>query len=127
MHEYGRSNLSLILDKRIRELGFESLRKFYMARRETIGVSYELFRQVLHSGRIPRAESLLPILRAAQLPERRYPEADVARRVGLLSDEEASGSSSVRARSSFGTPAFQSASDKPVARELQLETRAWMR
>ncbi|HEY5996783.1 MAG TPA: hypothetical protein VIU29_07160, partial [Candidatus Deferrimicrobiaceae bacterium] len=40
-----------------------------MARRETIGVSYELFRQVMHSGRIPRAESLLPILRAAQLPD----------------------------------------------------------
>lgn len=69
MKEHDRSILSIILDKRIRELGFESLRKFYISRQETIGVSYELFRQVLHSGRIPRAESLLPILRAAQLPD----------------------------------------------------------
>lgn len=69
MHEHGTSNLSLILDKRIRELGFESLRKFYMSRRESIGISYELFRQVMHAGRIPRAESLLPILRAVQLPD----------------------------------------------------------
>jgi ADP-ribosylglycohydrolase len=62
------SILSEILEKRIRELGFESLRKFHIAHRPRIGVSYELFRQVMHGGRIPRIESLLPILQAAQIP-----------------------------------------------------------
>lgn len=69
MKEKGSSILSTILEKRIRELGFESLRKFYRSRQEPIGISYELFRQVLRSGRIPRPESLIPILRAAQLPD----------------------------------------------------------
>lgn len=69
MKERDSSILSIILNKRIRDLGFESLRKFYLSRQEPIGISYELFRQVMRSGRIPRPESLLPILRAAQLPD----------------------------------------------------------
>ncbi len=68
MAELKASILSNILEKRLRELGFETLRKFYMAHRESIGVSYELLRQVMHDGRIPRIESILPILQAAQIP-----------------------------------------------------------
>ncbi len=68
MTEHIDSILANVLVKRIHDLGYDSLRKFYMANREAIGVSYELFRQVMNSGRVPRVESLVPILQAAQVP-----------------------------------------------------------
>lgn len=55
--------LSEILRKRIEVLGYPSLTKFCANHRE-IGYSYELVRQVVYRGRIPRAETLLAILSA---------------------------------------------------------------
>lgn len=69
MSEHIESILSNILDKKIRELGFDSLRKFHLAHKESIGVSYELLRQIMRSGRIPRIESIVPILRAVNLSQ----------------------------------------------------------
>jgi len=63
MQKPGRSILSDILKKQIETLGYPSLKKFYADHRE-IGYSYELLRQVVHGGRIPRAETLLTILSA---------------------------------------------------------------
>ncbi|GAB4363101.1 MAG: hypothetical protein Kow00128_03560 [Deltaproteobacteria bacterium] len=64
MEEQGRSILSNILRKQIDVLGYPSLAKFHAHHRETIGCSYELARQVIHEGRVPRADTLLAILSA---------------------------------------------------------------
>lgn len=61
MQKAGRSILSDILRKQMENLGYPSLSKFYGDHRE-IGYSYELLRQVVYGGRIPRAETLLAIL-----------------------------------------------------------------
>ena len=53
--------LSKILRKRIEFLGYISLKKFYSDRKE-LGCSYELLRQVVYGGRVPRSETLLRIL-----------------------------------------------------------------
>jgi poly(ADP-ribose) glycohydrolase ARH3 len=55
--------LSEILKKRLITLGYPSLRKLFMDRKD-LGVSYELLRQVVHTGRKPRSETLLRILQA---------------------------------------------------------------
>jgi poly(ADP-ribose) glycohydrolase ARH3 len=55
--------LSEILKRRLITLGYPSLRKFYLDRKN-LGVSYELLRQVVHGGRRPRSETLLRILQA---------------------------------------------------------------
>lgn len=55
--------LSKILTKRIDTLGYSSLKKFHADRKE-MGLSYELLRQVVYNGRVPRSESLLRILQA---------------------------------------------------------------
>jgi ADP-ribosylglycohydrolase len=68
MTERSDAILANILARRIRELGFESIRKFHIAHRDRIDTSYELLRQIIQTGRVPRPESLLPILHAALLP-----------------------------------------------------------
>ncbi len=55
--------LSKILKKRVEALGYASLKKFHSDRKE-LGRSYELLRQVVNAGRVPRSESLLRILQA---------------------------------------------------------------
>jgi ADP-ribosylglycohydrolase len=55
--------LSVILRKKIEALGYLSLKKFFMDRKE-LGCSYELLRQVVYGGRIPKSETLLRILQA---------------------------------------------------------------
>ncbi len=55
--------LSKILKKRIETLGYPSLKKFFSDRQE-MGLSYELLRQVVYHGRVPRSETLLRILQA---------------------------------------------------------------
>lgn len=55
--------LRKILKKRIEALGYASLKKFHSDRKE-LGCSYELLRQVVYAGRVPRSESLLRILQA---------------------------------------------------------------
>lgn len=55
--------ISEILRIRIENLGYHSLRKFHSDHPE-IGTSYELLRQVVYGGRIPRTETLVKILRA---------------------------------------------------------------
>lgn len=55
--------LSIILKKRIETLGYGSLKKFTSDRKE-LGFSYELLRQVVYNGRVPRSETLLRILQA---------------------------------------------------------------
>ncbi len=55
--------LSKILRKRIENLGYSSLKKF-AEDRKGFRYSYELLRQVVYGGRIPRAETLLEILEA---------------------------------------------------------------
>ncbi len=63
MAENKRTILSNVLTKRLESLGYTSLRKFH-ADRETLGLSYELLRQVVYRGRVPRTETLLAILQA---------------------------------------------------------------
>ncbi len=63
MHNVPESFLSKILKKRIESLGYASLKKFYSDRPE-LGCSYELLRQVVYAGRVPRSETLLRILHA---------------------------------------------------------------
>ncbi len=58
-----RTILSKVLTKRLETLGYSSLRKFY-ADRDKLGLSYELLRQVVYRGRVPRTETLLAILQA---------------------------------------------------------------
>jgi ADP-ribosylglycohydrolase len=61
MDELTPNFLSKILRKRIENLGYSSLKKF-IEDREGFRYSYELLRQVVYGGRIPRAETLLEIL-----------------------------------------------------------------
>ncbi|MGE5188831.1 MAG: ADP-ribosylglycohydrolase family protein [Gemmatimonadota bacterium] len=63
MADDGRTLLSKVLRKRLETLGYASLRKFH-ADRENLGLSYELLRQVVYTGRIPRTETLLAILQS---------------------------------------------------------------
>src|SRR5512143_2850484 len=58
-----RTILSKVLRKRLEILGYASLRKFHGDRKE-LGLSYELLRQVVYGGRVPRTETLLSILQA---------------------------------------------------------------
>lgn len=55
--------LSKILQKRIETMGYASLKKFAEDRKD-FRYSYELLRQVVYHGRVPRAETLLTILHA---------------------------------------------------------------
>lgn len=59
--------LPKILKKRVEALGYPTLRRFHSDRAD-LGVSYELLRQVVHSGRVPKVESLVAILRALRYP-----------------------------------------------------------
>lgn len=61
------SILAEILRKRIESLGYPSLRKFH-ADRKDLALSYELLRQVVYIGRIPRSETLMRILQAMRFP-----------------------------------------------------------
>jgi ADP-ribosyl-[dinitrogen reductase] hydrolase len=63
MREIPEYILSKILKKRIETLGYASLKKFHSDRKE-LGCSYELLRQVVYDGRVPRSETLLRILHA---------------------------------------------------------------
>ena len=58
-----RTILSKVLRKRLETLGYASLKKFHGDRKE-LGLSYELLRQVVYGGRVPRTETLLAILQA---------------------------------------------------------------
>ena len=57
--------LSTLLKKRLKALGYPSLRKFH-ADRPGIGLSYEVLRQVVYGGHIPRPETLFRILGSMQ-------------------------------------------------------------
>ena len=61
MDEAPSNFLSNILRKRIETLGYSSLKKFAEDRKD-FRYSYELLRQVVYAGRVPRAETLLNIL-----------------------------------------------------------------
>src|SRR5512143_3612459 len=61
-----RTILSKVLRKRLEILGYASLKKFHGDRKE-LGLSYELLRQVVYGGRVPRTETLLAILQALRL------------------------------------------------------------
>ncbi len=63
MADDARTILSKVLTKRLETLGYASLRKFH-ADRAKLGLSYELLRQVVYRGRVPRTETLLAILQA---------------------------------------------------------------
>lgn len=63
MIENRTSYLSMILRKRIETLGYTSLKKFIEDKKD-FRYSYELLRQVVYDGRVPRAETLLSILQA---------------------------------------------------------------
>lgn len=63
MREIQENILSKILKKRVEELGYASLMKFH-SDRKGLRCSYELLRQVVYAGRVPRSESLLRILHA---------------------------------------------------------------
>lgn len=53
--------LSTLLKKRLKTLGYPSLRKFHTDR-PGLGLSYEVLRQVVYGGHIPRPETLFRIL-----------------------------------------------------------------
>jgi ADP-ribosylglycohydrolase len=57
--------LSTLLKKRLKTLGYPSLRKFH-ADRPGLGLSYEVLRQVVYAGHIPRPETLFRILGSMQ-------------------------------------------------------------
>jgi ADP-ribosylglycohydrolase len=57
--------LSNLLKKRLKTLGYPSLRKFH-ADRPGMGLSYEILRQVVYGGHVPRPETLFRILGAMQ-------------------------------------------------------------
>ncbi|MEW6721018.1 MAG: ADP-ribosylglycohydrolase family protein [Thermodesulfobacteriota bacterium] len=57
--------LSTLLKKRLKTLGYPSLRKFH-ADRPGMGLSYEILRQVVYTGHVPRPETLFRILGAMQ-------------------------------------------------------------
>lgn len=64
MKKAGISTLSNILRKQIDALGYASLAKFFADHQGTIGCSYELVRQMVSAGRVPRADTLLAVLSA---------------------------------------------------------------
>jgi len=57
--------LSTLLKKRLKTLGYPSLRKFH-ADRPGLGLSYEVLRQVVYGSHIPRPETLFRILGSMQ-------------------------------------------------------------
>jgi ADP-ribosylglycohydrolase len=57
--------LSDVLRKRLKSLGYISLRRFH-AEKPGLGLSYEVLRQVVYTGRVPRPETLFRILGAMQ-------------------------------------------------------------
>jgi len=57
--------LSTLLRKRLKTLGYPSLRRFH-ADRPGLGLSYEVLRQVVYTGRVPRPETLFRILGSMQ-------------------------------------------------------------
>jgi len=57
--------LSTLLKKRLKSLGYPSLRKFH-ADRPGLGLSYEVLRQVVYGSHIPRPETLFRILGSMQ-------------------------------------------------------------
>jgi poly(ADP-ribose) glycohydrolase ARH3 len=57
--------LSNMLRKRLKTLGYPSLRRFH-ADRPGLGLSYEVLRQVVYTGRVPRPETLFRILGSMQ-------------------------------------------------------------
>ncbi len=57
--------LSNLLKKRLKLLGYPSLRRFH-ADRPGIGLSYEVLRQVVYGGHVPRPETMFRILRSMQ-------------------------------------------------------------
>ncbi|MBP2675319.1 MAG: ADP-ribosylation/crystallin [Deltaproteobacteria bacterium] len=57
--------LSNMLKKRLKTLGYPSLRKFH-ADRPGLGLSYEILRQVVYTGHVPRPETLFRILGSMQ-------------------------------------------------------------
>jgi len=57
--------LSIMLRKRLKSLGYPSLRRFH-ADRPALGLSYEVLRQVVYTGRVPRPETLFRILGTMQ-------------------------------------------------------------
>jgi ADP-ribosylglycohydrolase len=57
--------LSTLLKKRLKSLGYPSLRRFH-ADRPGLGLSYEVLRQVVYGGHIPRPETLFRILGSMQ-------------------------------------------------------------
>ncbi|OIP36907.1 MAG: hypothetical protein AUK27_00575 [Deltaproteobacteria bacterium CG2_30_66_27] len=57
--------LSTLLKKRLKTLGYPSLRRFH-ADRPGLGLSYEVLRQVVYGGHIPRPETLFRILGSMQ-------------------------------------------------------------
>ncbi|HLO09948.1 MAG TPA: hypothetical protein VK303_04635, partial [Desulfobacteria bacterium] len=57
--------LSTLLKKRLKSLGYPSLRRFH-ADRPGLGLSYEVLRQVVYGGHIPRPETLFRILGTMQ-------------------------------------------------------------
>jgi len=57
--------LSSLLRKRLKTLGYPSLRRFH-AERPGLGLSYEVLRQVVYTGRVPRPETLFRILGSMQ-------------------------------------------------------------
>ncbi len=62
MQEAKKPILSNILRKQIDTLGYPSLAACYAEHRGILGCSYELVRQVVYEGRVPRAPTLLSIL-----------------------------------------------------------------
>src|SRR4030066_723671 len=57
--------LSILLKKRLKTLGYPSLRKFH-GDRPGLGLSYEVLRQVVYAGHLPRPETLFRILGSMQ-------------------------------------------------------------
>jgi ADP-ribosylglycohydrolase len=57
--------LSNLLKKRLKLLGYPSLRRFH-ADRPGMGLSYEVLRQVVYGGHVPRPETMFRILRSMQ-------------------------------------------------------------
>jgi poly(ADP-ribose) glycohydrolase ARH3 len=65
MDSHADTILSNLLKKRLKTLGYPSLRKFH-ADRPGLGLSYEVLRQVVYCGHIPRPETLFRILGSMQ-------------------------------------------------------------
>jgi poly(ADP-ribose) glycohydrolase ARH3 len=65
MEEKPETVLSNLLKKRLKTLGYPSLRKFH-ADRPGMGLSYEILRQVVYTGHVPRPETLFRILGSMQ-------------------------------------------------------------